>query len=76
MVRWKDVVNVLVCCIAVLAVTFGALWAYETTMEIRSMQSIITALQAAQRPLVTLQGKYVTVFAKEDEVILATAANK
>ena len=73
MIRWKDVLKTLVICAAVLFLIFVVIWGVETNMEIRSIQDDIARLKSAQRPLVQLQGKYVTVFTKEDEVIIETA---
>ena len=71
--NWRDVFKTLVCCVAVLFLIFAVIWAIETDMEISSLQDDIARLKSAQRPLVQLQGKYVTVFTKEDEVIIETA---
>ncbi len=69
---WRDVIKTLVCCAALLFFVFAVLWAYETNMEIRSLQDDMESLKTAQRPLVALQGKYVNIFAREDEVVIQT----
>ena len=74
MIVWKDVLKTLVICAAVLCFIFAVIWAMETNMEIRSLQSAVEELKAKQRPLVHIEGgKYLTIFTKEKEVIIETA---
>jgi len=67
---WRDVIKTLVCCAALLFFVFAVLWAYETNMEIRSLQDDVERLKAAQRPLITVNGKYPYIIATKDEVYI------
>lgn len=74
MSTWGDVLKTLVACAAALFLVMAIIWAMETNMEIRSLQSDVEALQATQRPLVAIDGgKYLTIFTQEREVVIQTA---
>lgn len=70
MIRWKDVLKTLVICAAVLFLIFVVIWGVETNMEIRSIQDDIERLKAAQRPLVTVNGKYPHIVTTRGEVFI------
>ena len=71
---WRDVFKALVCCAAVLFLVMAIIWAMETDMEIRSLQDDVKRLKSAQRPLVHIEGgKYLTIFTRENEVVIETA---
>ena len=75
MSTWGDVLRTLVVCMAVLFLVLAIIWAMETNMEIRSLQSDVKDLKAAQRPLVAIDGgKYLTIFTKEKEVVIETTS--
>jgi len=75
--KWRDVVKVLICCAAVLFLVMAIIWAIETNMEIRSLQSDMEALKSQQRPLVAIDGgKYLTIFTQEKEVVIETARDR
>jgi len=74
---WGDVLRILVLCAAVLSAVMAIIWAMETNMEIRSLQSDVEALKAAKRPLVAVDGgKYLTIFTQEKEVVIETTNNR
>lgn len=81
MTTWRDVIKVFLCCLctlmAVLFLVGAIMWAMETDMEIRSLQSDMEALKAKQRPLVAIDGgKYLTVFTQEKEVVIEVVETK
>lgn len=74
MSTWGDVLRILVVCMAVLFWVMAIIWAMETDMEIKSLQSDMETLKSQQRPLVHIEGgKYLTIFTKEKEVVIETA---
>lgn len=70
---WRDVIKALACCGTALLMVLAVIWAIETQWKIEILQEDMQALRAAQRPLVQLQGKYVTILTKEKEVFIETA---
>ena len=81
MKTWIDVLRVFVCCLgAIMAALFlitALMWAWETDMEIDSLQKDMEILKAKQRPLVAIDGgKYLTIFTRENEVIIETDESK
>ena len=72
MIKWEDVLKALVCCGAVLFAVLAVIWAIETHWKVENLQEDMEKLRAAERPLVELQGKYVTVFTREKEVLIET----
>ena len=76
MIIWKDILRILVLCVVLLFFVFAVIWAMETNMEIRSLQSAVEELKAKQRPLVHIDGgKYLTIFTREKEVVIETTKN-
>lgn len=69
---WRDVIKALACCGTALLAVLALIWAIETQWKIEILQEDVQALRAAQRPLVQLQGKYINLFAREDEVVIET----
>ena len=70
---WRDVIKALACCGTALLAVIALIWAIETQWKIELLQEDVQALRAAQRPLVQLEGKYVTILTKEKEVFIETA---
>ena len=69
---WRDVIKALACCGTALLAVIALIWAIETQWKIEILQEDVQALRAAQRPLVQLKGKYVTILTKEKEVFIET----
>lgn len=76
MTTWGDVLKALVVCAAALFLVMAIIWAMETNMEIRSLQSDVAALKEAQRPLVTVNGKYPHIVTTRGEVFVQEATNE
>lgn len=70
---WKDVFKTLVCCGAALFLVLATMWIIETDTAIRSLQKDVERLKSAQRPLINIDSKYSTVFAKDDQVTIESA---
>ena len=73
MITWGDVTRVFICCALVIFWFINFLFMWEMHEEIRSVRSDVDKLMLTQKPLVKLQGKYINLFVREDEVFIETS---
>ena len=58
----------------IVLLTWFCLFDYRQAQEIRSLQQIVSHLQAKERPLVLVQGKYPYLAVNKKEILIAKEA--
>lgn len=72
MSTWGDVFKTIIGCGAALFLVMATIWAIDANTAIRSLQEDVEALKGAQRPLIAIDGKYLSVFTRKNEVVIQT----
>ena len=72
--KTKDTVIYFMALAIIMLLTWFCLFYYNQSQEIRSLQQIVSHLQAKERPLVLVQGKYPYLAVSKKEILIAKEA--
>lgn len=74
--KTKDTVIYFMALAIIMLLTWFCLFDYNQSQEIRSLQHIVSHLQAKERPLILVNGKYPYLAVNKDELIIKGVKKK